>query len=207
MVDPTMRKVYVGRQCVATLRAADIESLELAPGLRWTPALQQRVSEIIEAGKIRQAALRLLSKRAYSRGELTERLTRKFNNPTVVNRVMDELEADRWLDDDAYAHAVAESAIRVTAASSEFIEQKLVRRRIPADQARLIARQALSNQDPVRAATALAHKQVDKMKHVSAATAARRIAGLLNRRGFDEQTIESVINSLKLNFSDDQDMQ
>ena len=91
--DPNMRQVRVGRRCVATLRAADVESLGIVPGTAWTEQLCQRVQEAAALNRARRQAMTLLGRRQLSRGELIDRLTRKNHPPAMAQRIADELAA------------------------------------------------------------------------------------------------------------------
>ena len=78
-------------------------------------------------------------------------------------------------------------------ASPRLIMQKLRQRRIDADLARRVAEETLADTDPVEEAIALAEKRMRSMRSVPRATAARRIAAALARRGFDMDTIRAAI--------------
>ena len=64
------------------------------------------------AEKARDAALRLLARRGWSRAELTERLATRGHQPELVADVLDRLAAVGLLDDRAYARELIDRVLR-----------------------------------------------------------------------------------------------
>ena len=102
---------------------------------------------------VRAQALRLLDRRGYSRGELTERLVSKGHERDLTEVVIERLAECGLLDDEAYALRVAAMVLQKKPASASLIEQKLLARRVPAEIARRVAAEILADTDPVEAAT------------------------------------------------------
>ena len=191
--DPSMRGVRIGRRVIARLRATDIESLGLEAGQILTDELAGAIEEVLALTRARRDALRLLGRRGYSSGQLVDRLKRKGHAESTARAVVDELRDGDWLDDEEYARAVAREICARGPASPRLIMQKLRQRRIDADLARRVAEETLADTDPVEEAIALAEKRMRSMRSVPRATAARRIAAALARRGFDMDTIRAAI--------------
>ncbi len=57
--------------------------------------------------KARSVALRLLARREHSRLELSLKLRQRRLEPAVIDAVLDEYEAEGWLDDDRFADVYA----------------------------------------------------------------------------------------------------
>lgn len=200
--DPNVIRVRVDGKIVARLPRTDVDALELAIGQRWTATLADRVDRAIRVNKARKAALGILGRRAMSRRELTDRLAHKDHEPQTAQAIADELEADGWLDDAAYAESIAHELTRTKPASHSLLVQKITARGVDKATAEHVVRGVLADTDPADAALALARKRLKAMTSVPHSTAARRIAGTLTRRGFDEDTVHTVIECLGLHTDD-----
>lgn len=194
--DSTMRRVRVGGKTIATVRAADMEAMELAVGLDWTEQLAQKVQRAVETHQARGAALWLLNRRAYSCGELIDRLARKGHSNQIAGSIAQELATAGLIDDEAYARAIARETVATKPASQEFLARKLRGRRIDDDLAQRIALETLADVDLVEATTQYARKRLHAMPTVSRTTATRRIVAALARRGFDADTIAATLGRL-----------
>ena len=191
--DPSLRSVRIGRRVIARLRADDVESIGLRAGGILTDEQAGAIEGVLAITKARKDALRLLGRRGYSCGQLVDRLKRKGHAESIAHEVVDELRAGDWLDDEEYARAVAREIRARGPASTRLIIQKLRQRRIDGDLARRVAEETLADTDPVEEAITLAEKRMRSMRSVPRATAARRIAAALARRGFDMDTIRTAI--------------
>jgi regulatory protein len=200
--DPNLRHVRVDDSAVATLRAADIEALSLAVGQRWTAALARQVEETIALNKARKQAMSLLSRRGYSRAELIERLVKRQHEARVAEAIADELQRDGWLNERAYAEDVVRGTVRRGPAGRRLIQERLQRRGVAGDIAGEVTAQAASGQDDRQAALELARRRLATMAGIDPAKARRRLAGLLARRGFDDEVIAGTLRSLSLERSE-----
>jgi regulatory protein len=196
--DPNYRRIRVNGRIAARLRIGDVEALRLNVGTRWTKALAARVTEAVAAAKARRAAMTMLGRRALSRGELVERLTRRGHALNVVERVGNELAADHWIDDERYAHDVAEKLVREKGVAKPHIVERLVRRRIDAALAERIADEVAGGEGAFDAAAELAAKRYRTMGALEPRVAARRLAGVLMRRGYDEDVVRAALAQIGL---------
>jgi len=196
--DPSLRSVRIGRRVIARLRTDDVESIGLRAGEILTDELAGAIEGVLTITKARKDALRLLGRRAYSCGQLVDRLRRKGHDEATARAVVDELRAGDWLDDEEYAQAVAREIRARGPASTRLIIQKLRQRRIDADLARRVAEEAMADTDPVEEAITLAERRLRTMGNIPATTATRRIANALARRGFDMDTIRTVLDRVKI---------
>jgi SOS response regulatory protein OraA/RecX len=198
--DPNVRRVRVGTRVVARLRAAEIERLELTVGMVWTEQVAERVREAIAMERARKAAFSAIGRKALSRGELIERLQRKGHDAPIVAQVVEEMADDGWLDDAALAREVVTFHRVRKPIGESLLREKLRERKIDTaviDEAVREAK-AEADADEIEAAFALAKKRLAGMRSLSPAARARRIAGLLHRRGFDDETIDDVLVQLGL---------
>jgi regulatory protein len=201
--DPNMRSVRVAGRAVARLRAADVEAIGLAVGAPWTDAVAAAVSRARRTQAVRKAALRLLATRGRSARELEQRLVRRGFEADAIDAVLAELRADGWLDDAAHARAVAERLVRDAPAGAALVEERLRAHHIDDDLAGHVAREVLAGSDPVDDAERLGRQRLRAMGRLAPHVAARRIAGALARRGFDEETVLTALHRLKLSLDDE----
>lgn len=239
--DPSVVHVRIGRRSAAKIDASIAAELDLQEGL----ALDEHTIEAILRAQLltdaRHWALRILSRRAISRGMLISKLEQKLRNaerrnsrgaggtgaggtgaggiglPTGrssdasapirlpradLERLADDLARKGFLDDRRYAESVAAAEIRRKPAGSRLIETKLRAKRIDAKLAREIASHTVSEDRARRedrgehknaAALELARRKMRTLSNrVDPDTAARRIYGLLARRGFDPDVCREV---------------
>jgi regulatory protein len=198
--DPNFRRVYVNKRAVALLRASDVEKLHLREGMTWNAHVAAAVQSEHEALKARQAAMRMLGRRAYSRGELMERLVRRGHSQLAASRTVDELAADHWIDDARYAQEIVSAASSRKPASQRLLKSKLTARKIDPDTASEILSKETRDSDDAKALT-FARQQLRTMKDLRRPVAASRIASKLARRGFEQQTIIETLEQIGLSES------
>lgn len=196
--DPNLRRVRVGTKTVATLRASDVEALRLRVGMPWTATLEESVRRTIASLKASRDAMRLLGRRQLSRAELIERLIRKGHEQHVVQTVVDEMSRAGWIDDAALAEALREELVRRKAAGVALIRAKLRARKIDPQLIEAISSDLATHGQGFDNALALARKRLGGLDDVPCATAARRVAATLARKGYDDDTIERVLETLHL---------
>ena len=139
--------------------------------------------------EVRDKALKLLTRREHSRGELQQKLfQRGFENP-LVDRVLDELCAGNQLSDVRYAQALVSHRAK-TGYGPDYIRQELRARSVDP----LIIDEALAGAEcswlEVAAAKHAGHFPDPVIQDYK--DWARR-ASYLKRRGFDMQTIRQVL--------------
>ena len=195
--DPNQRRIKVNGKIVATLRTGDVADLGLAVHLAWTKSLAQRVERVLAIDKARQQALALLSARALSTKTLTRRLRDRGHSESIVRQIVDEVRRDGWLNERAYAEEIVRSATRRKPAGRVLLEQKLAQRGVEPATAGRVVRAASDAQDDRAAAYSLARRRLATMGSVAPDTAVRRVAGLLARRGFEDDVVEATIERLR----------
>jgi regulatory protein len=162
-------------------------------------------------GRCREAGLRLLGVRARSRRELHTRLTDKGFPPRVVDRVLDDLEGDGWLDDDAFARALVRDRVRLKPRAPARLREELRRKGVargvadaaieavfaeeeiaPLELAVRAARGWLRRQGPATVA-ALGAAEWSQARE----KAKRRLANYLGRRGFRGSVAVTALEAIR----------
>jgi SOS response regulatory protein OraA/RecX len=196
--DPNMRRVRVNGSTVATLRASDVEQLNLAPGVIWTAQLAAMVDHLSALQKARKLALSMLARSSRTAQQIITRLVERGHDRAVAEHIAGELAANHWIDDERYAHDFAQTMMRNKPAAAGVITDKLTRRGVDAATARRAARDATAPESPEQVALALAQQKLLRMGKLSRPVQQRRIASLLGRRGFDEDVIDATLERLSL---------
>ncbi len=194
--NPNMREVRVDGRRIAVIRAADAEMLALHVGRKWSKALASRLAEAVEEDRVRKTAMSLLGKRAYSHSQLVERLLRRTDDAAMARRIADEAQLNGWLNDAAFAADVVRSTNRAGQVGRRLLSKKLESKGVNATTiARVIASE--SPLDERQAAWELARKRIVTMSALSPQAMTRRLAGLLARKGFEDDVIEHTIERLQ----------
>jgi regulatory protein len=136
---------------------------------------------------------RLLSRRRRSAEELRTGLRSDGFSPTVVEEAMTRLVELRLVDDDAFARAwVDERAAR--GRSPSLLVRELEGRGV--DRGVAEAAVAAEGMDEVAQARRLAGQWLGRVSGLPLERQARRIAGMLGRRGFDADVVEEAVRSV-----------
>lgn len=141
-----------------------------------------------------EAALRLLTVRERSAAELRQRLRQKGYSPEVIIAVLDRLAESGLQDDARFAERFAEEAARGRGYAARRIRGELLRKGIGRDLA-AVASTTDPDEEEARAET-LARSRAARMRGSPPEVVARRITGLLARRGFDADVCRRVASSV-----------
>lgn len=154
----------------------------------------------IEQGEIRQEcfddALRYLQSRLHSRSELRRKLIRREYTDAVIDGVLNDLTRLGYVDDARFARTRALSAAehRHHGRRRAFLE--LMRAGVESAVADEALDQVYSGHDSLETARQLARKQAPRLQKVAPQVARRRLAGMLQRRGFEYEDVKTVIDEV-----------
>jgi len=200
-IKPTQRNpkrvtIRIGRKVVATLPMSKVEDLGLAVGQTWDDALAQRVAQAGVYDKALRQAMNRLNRRAMSRRDLDKKLQGLEYEQPVREQVLDRLTEMKFLDDEAYARALIDATLRRKPAGPQLLRQKLYQKGIDRSLIEKLVGEATDAQDLAPDAADLARKKLRSMQRLDIETRKRRLYGLLARRGFNPDTISSVMAEL-----------
>ncbi|UYV13118.1 MAG: recombination regulator RecX [Phycisphaera sp.] len=188
----------------ATLDDAAVVDGQLVSGDPWTPAIQERVRQVLAEAGARIAAGRLLRVRPRSSAELRERLGKRFPKE-AVDRAVDALVRSGAVDDARLADDLAEQLGGVKPHGREAIRDRLERAKLGAEMLEeALDAHAPSTGEGQRAVDA-ARAQLKRLQALSLTPEAmrRRMFGVLARRGFDAETAAEAIEQV-LGTADDE---
>jgi len=151
----------------------------------------------------RTILLNALTGQARSRKELSDKLVAKDVPEDIATRLLDRFAELGLIDDQAFAHAWVESRQRTKGLAPRALAQELRRKGIDGDEAKSALEQ-IDDDDQRLAARALVDKKLRTLRNVDRATATRRLAGLLARKGYSSGLAFSVVREA-LGQRDDED--
>lgn len=140
-----------------------------------------------------QLALGALSKGPKTRAEIERLLVRRGVAADEAAECVDRLERSRLVDDALFAQLWVESRHRSRNLSRERMKGELEARGVAEE----FIRQALTlvgDEDERAAARRVAIRGLDRNRGADRAVARRRVAGMLMRRGYQAETVWSVLD-------------
>jgi regulatory protein len=179
-----------GRELV--LPAARVRDEGIAAG---AAILESRIETLCRDDARAQAhetALRLLSYRPRTEQEIQLRLRQRGIDAETAERETRRLRMAGLIDDEQFAASWVEGRQRNAARSSRALAGELRAKGV----GRRIADAAASDIDDEQAALNLARQRAVRMHGLDAATRDRRLAALLQRRGFSYRIIEQTLRAL-----------
>jgi regulatory protein len=172
---------------------------DVGKGVRaWTgkppPDVEADGPEADPESVARTILLDALTGQARSRKELRDKLAKKDVPDDLAERLLDRFTEVGLVDDEAFARSWVESRQRSRGLARRALAQELRRKGVDDE----TARTALDDLDPdqeEQAARLLVRKKLRSMRGVDHATATRRLAGLLARKGYPAGLAFAVVRN------------
>lgn len=189
--------ICVEGKSVCTLSKDAVDRLGIQAGARWTPELASRLARALDEDLARQAAGRLMAVRQRSKGEMLDRLRRRGVRERTADSIVAELERRGGVDDARFAEAMARSMIRSKPAGARLIRARLRALHVDMETAEHATRRAFEGRDLRADALSLVRRRLRSMPaSIDKRTKARRLLGLLARRGFDADMARDVVREV-----------
>ena len=147
--------------------------------------------------KGRDAAFRLLAVRARSAGELRQRLRQKRFSPELVDQVIAELQAKGYQSDEDFARQYAREKWTSSGWGPARVRQELRAKGIAPELTDQVVDEIFADTDLVAALLPLAMKRWCTTEGLPAETRRRRLVSFLQRRGYDWDTIQKVLERVR----------
>ena len=173
------------------LSSETVGALGLRVGREVDRAELDRIAHEEQLHAARQYAFLLLSYKARTTSELTQRLTRKGFSPDIVSHTLQRLAELKMVDDAAFARRFAEDRVNIGHKGKWRVRGELLKRGIDRKQIDAAIAEA---PDEVGAAKEVAAKYLSSNRRLEPNVLRRRLYALLARRGFSPDTIRQVIN-------------
>jgi regulatory protein len=143
-----------------------------------------------------------LTGRSRSRRELADKLRQRRVPDEVATRLLDRFTEVGLIDDAAFARQWVESRQAGRGLARRALADELRRRGVDAE----VVREAVDEVDAAdeeAAARALVRKKLPSLRRVDRATATRRLAGMLGRKGYSAGLAFAVVRDELRDFGDD----
>jgi regulatory protein len=194
--DANRRSIHVDGKFAFALNVSVVARFRLREGM----SISADEVERIKANEVRQAcfdaALRILQSRLHSRSQLRGKLARKDYPADVIDGVLAELERLDYVNDRRFAQTKALSAAKHKHHGRRRAYVELAKAGVKSSDATAALDDVYAATDSVAIARQLAEKQAPRLKKLEAMTARRRLVGMLQRRGFDYETIKPVVDEV-----------
>lgn len=193
---PNRRNVYLDGAFAFGLSDNVVARFRLREGMTLS---DEEVRQIAD-GEVRQEcfdhAMRHLQSRLHSHAELRRKLVRREYGETVIDAVLADLARLGYLDDAQFAKTKALSLAEHKHHGRRRAYVELIRSGVEKDLADAALNDVYEQTDSLAAARMLAEKKAASLKRLDPLVARRRLAGMLQRRGFDYETIKPVIDQV-----------
>lgn len=140
----------------------------------------------------RTICLNMLTTRARSRAELADALARKGVDDDLAGRVLDRLSAAKLVDDAAFAEQWVSSRHRHQGLGKRALAGELHRKGVDRETA-TSAVEEIDRDDERARARALVDRRLPSLARFEHAVAARRLVGMLARKGYDAGLAYGVV--------------
>jgi regulatory protein len=154
----------------------------------------------IELGEVKQEcfdrAMASLGTRLHSRAELHRKLMRREYGETVVNAVLDDLSRLGYVNDEQFAKTKALSAAQYKHYGRRRASVALRQAGVSGAVADRALDDVYGTHDSTAVARRLAEKQAPRLRKLEPVVARRRLVGMLQRRGFDYESIKPVVDEV-----------
>ncbi len=197
--DPARVSIRVNKQPVGRILIETKARHRLEVGTRWTRELFDELREELDRGNAYRAAVRILTKRAKSSGELRRKLREYKYETDAIEWSIGRLTELGVLNDEEYARMVVRSQLSRKPAGRRLLSGKLREKGIEQSIADRVLDELLEERDSLEDARKLAQQAARSIsdRH-DRKVRVRRITGRLARRGFDFDVIRRVMDELDL---------
>lgn len=187
----------VGRRVLGVVRAGDIADLGLSVGVVLTETKLQAIVERSHFVAALDAALRRLRHRARSEAEIRSYLERRGVEAVHVVSVIKRLSELKLLDDREFAREALSQTTRRAPAGELLLRDVLDRHGVtPETAGEAIEEAREASPDEEQQARTLIESRLKAMGSLDPVAKARRLMGLLARRGFKQELSERLIREI-----------
>jgi regulatory protein len=191
---PNRRSVFLDGKFAFGVNVNVAARFRLREGMSLSP---EQVAQIAQ-GEVRQEcldrAMKLLAGRLHSRSELRRKLLRGEYGQQIVEGVIEDLARLGYLDDERFARTKAMSVVQHKQHGRRRAKVELIKAGIRTEVAERALGEVYDGTDTVALARRVALKNAPRLRKLEPRVARRRLAGMLERRGFDYEDIRAVID-------------
>jgi len=193
---PNRRNVYLDGAFAFGCNLNVVAKFRLREGMSLT---EEQVRQI-QLGEVKQEcfdrAMAALSSRLHGRSELRRKLARHEYGDAVIDAVLEDLTRLGYLDDERFARTRALSAAQHKHHGRRRAFLELIKSGVKGDVADKALADVYAQHDSTAVARELARKQAPRLQKLDPLVARRRLVGMLQRRGFDYDSIKPVVDEV-----------
>ena len=194
---PSRRILFLDGAYFDSVDAGCIPKLGLRVGLEIEVEVLHNLIEADAGMRAKNYALELLSDRGYSKSEMIHQLAQKGFGPEAIEITLEDLEQLGHIKDENFAKKWLDRRQRSKPKGKKMLEHELVNQSIDKTTVdRVLA--GIQEGEETQLALQVARKQVTRYRSLPPEVAKRRLHGFLLRRGFDYETIQSVIERVSI---------
>ena len=189
---PSHRALFLDGLYFDSVDADCISKLGLRVGLAIEPEVLRKLIEADEGMRAKNCAVALLSDQSYSKSQIIYQLRQRGFGAEAINITVDDLEQLGHIKDEDFAKRWVARRQRSKPKGKKMLAHELANQRIDRTTVdRVLA--DIDRSEEADTALELARKQAKRYQSLQPEVAKRRLQGFLLRRGFDYETIQSVI--------------
>jgi regulatory protein len=147
--------------------------------------------------RAKNTAYRFLSYRPRSCAEIEEKLRDKEFDEAIVSAVLVDLARLGYVNDEQFARAWARGRIRLRGFGRRRIDQELKAKGVAPEIVRAALAEVFGETNETENAMQVAEKKFRTMQHLEPAARMRRLAGLLERKGYAFEVIREVLSTMR----------
>lgn len=180
-------RLYLDNRYAFNLAPVVAAKLRLGQSLSQAEVERLQADDELEVAHAR--AMRLVARRPRSRLEVQQHLAKNSVPLEVAERVLARLGDAGWVDDAAFARAWRDNREAFRPRSRRALQDELRRKGVAPD----VAATALADLNDETTALRLGRARARRLVGLPRQEFGRRLSGYLARRGFDYQTVASVV--------------
>ena len=187
------RILFLDGEYFDSVDAGCIAKLGLRVGLEIEVQVLQKLIQADEGMRAKNYALELLSDQSYSKSQMIYQLGQKGFGAEAIDITIEDLEQLGHIKDEDFAKKWVARRQRSKPKGKRMLAHELVNQSIDKTTVdRVLA--GIHDAEETEIALQLAQKQAKRYQSLAPEVAKRRLHGFLLRRGFDHETIQSVID-------------
>lgn len=189
---PSHRALFLDGLYFDSVDADCVSKLGLRVGLAINPEVLRKLIEADEGMRAKSCALALLSDQSYSKNQMIYQLRQRGFGAEAIDITVEDLEQLGHIKDEDFAKRWVTRRQRSKPKGKKMLAHELANQRIDRTTVeRVLA--GIDQSEEADTALELARKQAKRYQSLQPEVAKRRLHGFLLRRGFDYETIQSVI--------------
>ncbi|MYE91636.1 regulatory protein RecX [Candidatus Poribacteria bacterium] len=194
---PSHRILFLNGAYFDSVDAGCIPKLGLRVGLEIEAEVLQKLIDADEGMRAKNYALELLTDQSYSKSQMGNQLHQKGFGTEAIEITLEDLEQLGHIKDESFAKKWVARRQRSKPKGKRVLAHELANHNIDRTTVDRVLGE-IQDADETKLALQVAQQQAKRYQSLSPEVAKRRLHGFLLRRGFDYETIQSVIDRVSI---------